>query len=153
MAPGQYAINDSCHSVRKWTRNSVSCISFLFHLRKQNQIMEIKNHNKMGSSKWWDGAAWRPWSPQCPQGPRQLSRMIQSSLRSSSNKRRSLNMALSCECGCYSSWISWGLWQSHIFSGNLGLTPQGEMPITKGQCWHLQLSLIEWVVCVRAREI
>lgn len=56
---------------------------------------------------WRGGAVWHPWSPRCPQGLRQPSRMTRSSLRSSSNRRRWLNTASSCECGCCSGWVSW----------------------------------------------
>lgn len=106
-------------------------------------------------STWRDGAAWPPWSPRCPQGPRQLSRMIQSSLRSSSNRKKSLNMALSCECGCYSNWISWGLWQSHIFSGDLGLAPQREMPVAEASAgtWSRAWLSQQSEFCVLEREI
>lgn len=105
---------------------SVDLVPFALMSLQVRRGPQIRNWGTGKALTWQGGAVWRPWSPQCPRGPRWLSRMIRSSLRSSNNKRRLSNMASSCEYGCYSSRISWGLWQSHIFSRNLGLTPLGE---------------------------
>lgn len=86
---------------------SVYLVSFAF---MSSQVRRGPRIRKWGTGKaltWRDGAAWHPWSPRCPRGLRRPSRMIRNSLRSSSNKRRWLNTALTCECGCHSSWISW----------------------------------------------